>query len=163
MFLRAILIRHTCDISLFRRDLPIFEQISQTGISKFTYITYTSPYFKVQISLFEINYFLLFLIILPISKNKSPSLAFHMYVIRRKKNWLRKLMRFLTKMTANLKSGLFHYMHKMAHQGQSVMTKSSPLNNKLLQFMSRHMGIPTICIGENKGADQLCSYRSASQ
>ena len=70
---------HTCDISLFRRDLPIFEQISLFGISKFPYITYTSPYFKFQISLFEIKNFLLCLIILPILKSKSPYLASQMY------------------------------------------------------------------------------------
>ena len=73
---------HTCDISLFRRDLPIFEQISLFEISKFPYISYTSPYFKFQISLFEIKNFLLCLIILPISKSKSPYLAsqvYHMY------------------------------------------------------------------------------------
>ena len=71
--------RHTCDISLFRRDLPIFEHISLFGISKIPYITYTSPYFKFQISLFEIKNFLLCLIILPISKSKSPYLASQMY------------------------------------------------------------------------------------
>ena len=74
---------HTCDISLFWRDLPIFEQISLFRISKFPYITYTSPYFKFQISLFEIKNFLLCLIILPILKSKSPYLAsqmYHMYV-----------------------------------------------------------------------------------
>ena len=70
---------HTCDISLFRRDLPIFEQISLFGISKFPYITYTSPYFKFKISLFEIKNFLLCLIILPILKSKSPYLASQMY------------------------------------------------------------------------------------
>ena len=48
------------------------------------YITYTSPYFKFQISLFEIKNFLLCVIciILPISKRKSPFLApqmYHMY------------------------------------------------------------------------------------
>ena len=32
----------------------------------------------------------------------------------------------------------------------------------LLQ-MSHLMGKPTICIGENKGADQLCSNREADQ
>ena len=77
--------RHTCDISLFRRDLPIFEQISLSGISKFPYITYTSPYFKFLISLFEIKNFLLCLIILPILKSKSPYLAsqmYHMYGFR---------------------------------------------------------------------------------
>ena len=74
---------HTCDNSLFQRDLPIFEQISLFGISKFPYITYTSPYFKFLISLFEIKNFLLLLIILPILKSKSPYLAsqmYHMYV-----------------------------------------------------------------------------------
>ena len=70
---------HTCDISLFRRDLPIFEQTSLFGISKLPYITYTSPYFKFQISLFEIKNFLLCLIILPILKCKSPYLASQMY------------------------------------------------------------------------------------
>ena len=29
--------------------------------------------------------------------------------------------------------------------------------------MSRPMGKPTICIGENKGADQLRGYREADQ
>ena len=29
--------------------------------------------------------------------------------------------------------------------------------------MSHLMGKPTICIGENKGADQLCGYREADQ
>ena len=77
--------RHTCDISLFRRDLPIFEQISLFRISKFPYLTYTSPYFKFQISLFEIKNFLLCLIILPILESKSPYLAsqmYHMYAYR---------------------------------------------------------------------------------
>ena len=32
-----------------------------------------------------------------------------------------------------------------------------------LQYMSRPMGKPTICIGENKGADQLRGYREADQ
>ena len=70
---------HTCDIPLFHRDLPIFEQISLFGISKFPYITYTSPYFKFQISLFEIKN-LLCLVILPILKSKSPYLASQMYI-----------------------------------------------------------------------------------
>ena len=70
---------HTCDISLFRRDLPIFEQISLFGMSKLPYITYTSPYFKFQISLFGFKNFLLCLIILPILKSKSPYLASQMY------------------------------------------------------------------------------------
>ena len=30
-------------------------------------------------------------------------------------------------------------------------------------YMSRHMGKPTICIGENKGADQLRGNREADQ
>ena len=75
---------HTCDISLFRRNLPIFQQISLFEILKFPYITFTSPYFKFQIPLFEIKNFLLCLIILPISKSKSPYLASqinHMYEI----------------------------------------------------------------------------------
>ena len=29
--------------------------------------------------------------------------------------------------------------------------------------MSRHMGKPTICLGENKDADQLRGYREADQ
>ena len=33
----------------------------------------------------------------------------------------------------------------------------------LIQEMSRHMGKPTICIGENKGADQLRGNREADQ
>ena len=32
-----------------------------------------------------------------------------------------------------------------------------------VQEMSRPMGKPTICIGENKGADQLCGNREADQ
>ena len=28
----------------------------------------------------------------------------------------------------------------------------------ILQYLSHHMGKPTICLDENKGADQLCSY-----
>ena len=74
---------HTCDISLFRRDLPIFEQISLFGISEFPYISYTSPYLEFQISLFKIKKFLLCLIILPILKSKTPYFASqmdHMYV-----------------------------------------------------------------------------------
>ena len=71
------------DISLFRRDLPIFKQISLLGISEFPYISYTSPYLEFQISLFKIyKKFLLCLIILPILKSKSPYLASqmdHMY------------------------------------------------------------------------------------
>ena len=70
---------HTCDISLFWRVLPIFEQISLFGISNFPYKAYTSPCFKFQISLFEIKNFLLCLIILPILKSKSPYLASQMY------------------------------------------------------------------------------------
>ena len=78
-YFRCTTVKLACDISLFRMDLPIFEQISLFGISKFPYITYTSPYFKFLISLFEIKNFLLCLIILPISKSKSPYLAFQMY------------------------------------------------------------------------------------
>ena len=33
----------------------------------------------------------------------------------------------------------------------------------LFIYMSRHMGKPTICLGENKGADQLRSYCEADQ
>ena len=69
-------------ISLFQRDLPIFEQISLFGISEFPYISYTSPYLEFQISLFKIKKLLLCLIILPILKSKSPYLASqmdHMY------------------------------------------------------------------------------------
>ena len=32
-----------------------------------------------------------------------------------------------------------------------------------VQHMSRHMGKPTICLGENKGADQLRSNYEADQ
>ena len=60
------ILTHVCDISLFRRDLPIFQQISLFRISKFPYI------YNVYISLFEINNFLLCLIILPISKSNLP-------------------------------------------------------------------------------------------
>ena len=37
---------HTCDISLFRRDLPIFDKIFLFGISEFPYIPCTSPYLE---------------------------------------------------------------------------------------------------------------------
>ena len=70
---------HTCDISLFRRDLPILEQISLFRISEFPYIFYTSPYLEFQISLPKSKNFLLCLIILPIWKGKSPYLASQMY------------------------------------------------------------------------------------
>ena len=43
---------HTCDISQFRRDLPIFEQISLLEFRN-----YTSPYLEFQISLFKIKIF----------------------------------------------------------------------------------------------------------
>ena len=62
------ILTYVCDISLFRRDLPIFQQISLFRISKFPY----TCIYNVYISLFEINNFLLCLIILPISKSKSP-------------------------------------------------------------------------------------------
>ena len=78
-------LRHACDISLFRRNLPIFEQISLFGISEFTYISYTSPYLEFQISLFKINKYLLCLIIHAILKSKSSYLASqmdHMYGLR---------------------------------------------------------------------------------
>ena len=74
------ILTYVCDISLFRRDLPIFQQISLFRISKFPYI------YNVYISLFEINNFLLCLIILPISKSKSPYMAsqmYHMYDINK--------------------------------------------------------------------------------
>ena len=32
-----------------------------------------------------------------------------------------------------------------------------------LHHLSRHMGKPTICLGENKGADQLRGNREADQ
>ena len=31
------------------------------------------------------------------------------------------------------------------------------------EYLSSHMGKPTICICENKDADQLCGYREADQ
>ena len=33
----------------------------------------------------------------------------------------------------------------------------------MLHYMSCHMGKPTICLGENKGADQLRRNREADQ
>ena len=46
---------HRCDISLFRREHPTFEQISLFGISEFPYISYTSPYLEFQTSLFKMG------------------------------------------------------------------------------------------------------------
>ena len=37
------------------------------------------------------------------------------------------------------------------------------IEHKMLDQMSRVMGKPTICIGENKGADQLRGNREADQ
>ena len=74
VILPTLIFMHTCDISLFR-----FEQISQFGISKFPYLTYTSPYFKFLISLFEIKNVFLCLIFLIFRKSKSPYLASQMY------------------------------------------------------------------------------------
>ena len=37
------------------------------------------------------------------------------------------------------------------------------LEPKLFLHLSHHMGKPTICIGENKGTDQLCSNCEADQ
>ena len=37
------------------------------------------------------------------------------------------------------------------------------VKHKINQQMSCHMGKPTICIGENKGADQLRGNREADQ
>ena len=36
-------------------------------------------------------------------------------------------------------------------------------DSSYLYYLSRHMGKQTICIGENKGADQLCGNREADQ
>ena len=76
---------HTCDVSLFRRGLPVLDKISLFGISEFSYMSYTSRYFEFWISLLQVKKFLLCLSILPIWKRKSPCLAsqvYHMYGLK---------------------------------------------------------------------------------
>ena len=81
------ILTYVCDISLFRRDLPISEGSPYFSanllISNFKISLYNV---HVYISLFEINNFLLCLIILPISKSKYPYIAsqmYHMYDINK--------------------------------------------------------------------------------
>ena len=82
-----VTIYHTCDISLFRRELPIFCPFLRnlsTKISEFPSVSYTSPYLEFQVSLPNFENFLLCLIILPIWRRNSPNLSFqiyHMYAI----------------------------------------------------------------------------------
>ena len=52
---------------------------------------------------------------------------------------------------------VYYLLHNLVHTGKPdyIVLKS--------EIMSRHMGKPTICIGENKDADQLCSNCEADQ
>ena len=44
-----------------------------------------------------------------------------------------------------------------------MIPRTSPHEEKATTKLSHHMGKPTICIGENKGADQLRSNCEADQ
>ena len=52
---------------------------------------------------------------------------------------------------------------KQACGGSNDAQKYTSNHLKLLKHLSRPMGKPTICIGENKGADQLRSNCEADQ
>ena len=88
--------RHTCDSSLFRRDLPIFcpflkksPYLEAQNFPIYPQHVYgKSPYFEFQISLPKFKNSLLCLIILPIWETKSPYLSSQMYHMSGDRWWL---------------------------------------------------------------------------
>ena len=70
-----------------------------------------------------------------------------------------------------IKGNLFLYAHRfdkllylgVSEDNESQMRILAALTRKYVNIMSRLMGKPTICIGENKDADQLRGNREADQ
>ena len=68
-----------------------------------------------------------------------------------------KVLKYFIVVVSILLNLFFFFSYKIDSTGRDVASASC------IQEMSRLMGKPTICIGENKGADQLRGNREADQ
>ena len=69
---------------------------------------------------------------------------------------------------SNMEAGSRYYLscqfvHKAKQTEKSKTMVFMSVELSVCYYLSRCMGKPTICIGENKDADQLCSKREADQ